>query len=350
MTELRIDKVEVIDCSEFAGPGDDAHVVAVHAAGLTGWYGPVSTAVAALIDTHVGPLVVGAVVAEHEALIARVRPHLGSPVGALTSWAVGALDCAVWDLHGRAESRTVAALLGSSPTTEAVPAYASWLRLEIEVETNAVEIARLAGEGWQFTKWSLRPHPHRQVAADAVRLARLVRQVADVTGGTAAFDALWTWDDELALGFAAAVDYEKMIWLEEPLNTYDLRRYTSLAATSPPLALGERLHLGDDPTAMLGLPGLRALTLDVVGCGGLTAALHLTRLAATAGIPVYPHGRSLVPAVHLAAALPEAVGAVEYQVQWEPRRRRLFTDPFHCDAGKIPVPRSPGLGPVPRRR
>src|SRR2546428_474443 len=72
----------------------------------------------------------------------------------------------------------------------------------------------------------------------------------------------------------------------------------------------------------------RAFTLDVVGCGGLTRAVELLEQACVAGIPIFPHGRSLIPAVHLAAAYPHAVTAAEYQLQWEPTRQLLYAEPW----------------------
>lgn len=348
MNDLLIDKVEIVDCADLVGPGDDAQLVAVHAAGLTGWYGPVSAAAAALLDGRVAALALGASVTNHSGLLARLRRGLGVSVGTPTSWAIGALDCAVWDLHGRAEERPVAALLAADVRSH-VPAYASWLRLDIHT-ADPETIGHVVRQGWLFTKWSLRSNRDLPVGEDSERMADAVHRVTEAVGSRAAFDALWTWDEALALGFAERVDHTEMIWLEEPLARYDAARYTDLVASCPPLALGERLNIGDDPSALLGLRGLSALTIDVVGCGGLTVAASLLAKATAVGVPVYPHGRSLVPGVHLGAAFPDAVAAVEYQLQWEPHRQRLFTDPLECNGGRIVAPSTPGLGPIPRRR
>ncbi len=55
--------------------------------------------------------------------------------------------------------------------------------------------------------------------------------------------------------------------------------------------------------------------------------MRLLRVAHPLGIPIYPHGRSLLPGLHLAAAFPDAVPAVEYRLQWEPRRQCLYNTP-----------------------
>src|SRR5207342_1254902 len=96
----------------------------------------------------------------------------------------------------------------------------------------------------------------------------------------------------------------------------DLQGYGVLANRLP-VATGERLLVNHDPEGVLALRP-HAFTFDVVACGGLTRAAQLTAAARAADIPVFPHGRSFVPAVHLAAAFPHAVSAVEYRLQWEP--------------------------------
>lgn len=350
MKELRIDRVEIKDCEEFVLPGDDSYVVAVHASGESGWYGPVSGAVAALIEARIAPFVVGNAVADHDGLLALLQGALGAPVETVASWAVGAVDCAVWDLHARAERCPVTALIDRASRCSSVPAYASWLKLDPDADAGLDAVRRTASQGWPFTKWSLRADTRLDTGANAERLASLVRRVTDAIGAPAAFDALWTWDGALAACFGETVDPAGLIWLEEPLATGDAWAYSILARSRTPVALGERLRLGDEPAPLLAVQALNALTLDVVGCSGITAAIRLTRHAIASGTPVYPHGRSLAPAVHLAAAFPDAIPAVEYQIQWEPRRQRLFTEPIECHAGRVVVPQGPGLGPVPRRR
>ncbi len=348
MTGFRIEKVSTIDCSDLVDPGDDTHLVAVHGAGLVGWYGPVSAATAALVEGCIGQLAVGSRVVDHDGLAVRLRRELGPQAGALTSWAVGALDCAAWDLHGRAEQRPVAELLGSVPARTDAAAYASWLRLDISDVANGDAIRGLADRGWQFTKWGLRADPRLTADADAERLMKLIQWVSDTAAARSAFDALWTWNSTLTAKMAGIADLTALVWVEEPLADYDQVDYAEVLAGAMPLALGERLTFGDDPTWLLDRQPA-AFTPDVVGCGGLTAAVGLVQLARAAGVPVYPHGRSLLPALHLAAAYPDVIPAVEYQVQWEPRRQRLFTDPIEHSTGRIHVPQTPGLGPVPRR-
>lgn len=92
-----------------------------------------------------------------------------------------------------------------------------------------------------------------------------------------------------------------------------------------------------------------AFTFDVVWCGGITEARGWLGAALDARVPVHLHGRAFLPAVHLAAAFPDAAGAVEYQVVWEPRRQRALRGTLRPDGGHVVLPDRPGLGMEVRR-
>jgi L-alanine-DL-glutamate epimerase-like enolase superfamily enzyme len=255
------------------------------------------------------------------------------------SWAIGALDCAAWDLHGQWTGRPVAALLARQPA-QSVAGYASLLGFDLAAPAAASVVERVADEGWAFTKWGLRAG-----GGDGHRLARTAASAAAAAGGRAAFDAVGSWTTELGLAFSATVDVSSLIWLEDP--TYTVHR-DSLASLRIPLALGERLLIDEDPENLLSVIGITAFTIDVVGCGGLTRARHLVGLARQAGIRIYPHGRSFMPGLQIAAAYPAVVPAVEYRIQWEPRRQMVYQEQARPARGTITVGDAPGLATAPR--
>lgn len=341
---MLIDKVEIIDYGHLTEPGDDPLLVAAHSRGVTGYYGPVGQVAAEVIMTRLAEMTVGTPVHDHTELQRRVRKHLAGHRPAV-SWALGALDCAVWDLHGRLEGTSVTRILGGPTAAPFVPAYASWLKLDVADPRSEESILRVSSEDWQFTKWGLRWDGPSD-ALDAYRLADMAHHVSSLVGRPAAFDALCTWSPTLTRRFAAHLDRERLVWLEDPLppGVPDL---CAELASSLPLAIGEHLCVDDDPATVIEHTGPAAFTLDVVGCGGLTRALELTAMASAAQLPVYPHGRSLLPAIHLASAF-TAVKAVEYQLQWQPRRQRLFLDPLTVKDGTVLLPEGSGLGLTPR--
>jgi L-alanine-DL-glutamate epimerase-like enolase superfamily enzyme len=236
------------------------------------------------------------------------------------------------------------AILAASSLPE-VPLYASWLGLAVAACT-ATTIQQVGRGGWQFTKWGLRRDPENNAAAEISRLMTTMQTVTSALHSAAAFDAVFTWDAALAERMAEWIDPESVLWLEDPLQSFVPNAYRALAAVTP-LALGERLLVHDDARALLDIRP-KAFTLDVVACGGLTRAIDLVIAAGAQGILVYPHGRSLVPALHLAAAYPDTIPAVEYRLQWEPTRQQQYLQPQQPSEGVIAVPRAPGLGTTPR--
>lgn len=345
-TEPTIDKVEVIDLRNWTGPGDDGLFVALHAGDRIGWYGPVADQAGEWIRAVLADVALGAPATDHQALCSMLR-HAVDPMTTSASWAIGAIDCAAWDLHGQLAGAPAANLITTSPATE-VSLYASWLRLDLTAAHAGDTVGRVGRAGWAFTKWGLRRPVDQDPHLAAQELSQAARVAATALNGPAAFDAVFTWDTVLTGAFAANVDATCLLWLEDPLPEHRLESYRHLDS-SLPLAIGERLLIGSDTEAYLSLRP-RALTLDVVGCGGLTHAIELVAAANQAGISVYPHGRSFVAGLHLAAAFPEVIPAVEYRLQWEPVQQLIYQQPWLPIRGHIRMPTTPGLGATPRSR
>ncbi|MFE5827732.1 enolase C-terminal domain-like protein [Streptomyces erythrochromogenes] len=334
MRHLVIDSFDFADLADHAGPGDDTVFVAVRSGRAAGWYGPLTDPVARTIRA-LAALLVGADVTDHEGIQDRLAQ--AAPRSRAGSWAVGALDCAAWDLHAQAEGCPAARLLTGEPLQHRITAYSSWLTRDLAHPATADLISEVSAQGWVFTKWRLRNRPGTsgEALADALHAAATAEPIA--------VDAVGTWPPALTTEFAAAADPAALVWLEDPAPTDDLRAYEQLRTL--PLAVGERLTLADDAPAVLA--GIRpaALTLDVVGCGGLTTT---RRILARTTTPVFPHGRSLMPSLHLAAARPDQVLAVEYRQQWEPGRQHLYAHPIEPDRGHLTLPTAPCLGAAPR--
>lgn len=348
MTPLTIEHLEITEVCEGVTPGDDAVFIMVHGAGAVGSYGPVSERIGAYARDTLASAVRGADATDHNGLLDELRTAARTAPSDSASWAVGAVDCAAWDLHGRLASCSVATLLATPNPQPSVAAYASWLSQDLTGMDDLGMLHRVSAGGWSFTKWGLRRAPGDSSDEAAVRMARAVERCAQALGATFAVDAVGTWTPSLAMAFARNVDTAGLRWLEDPLPHHDLDTYELLAATRLPLAVGERAHCDEDPAGLIQYVRPSALTLDVVGCGGLTRAVQILDVAQSQAIPIYPHGRSLVPGLYLAAAFPSAVPAVEYRLQWEPRRQLLYEVPLLPEHGRIRLPDTPGLGTTPR--
>ncbi|MEV3857674.1 enolase C-terminal domain-like protein [Streptomyces sp. NPDC050095] len=348
MTSSTIERLEITQVHEGVAPGDDAVFVEVHGGRLVGSYGPVSERIGSYAKDTLASAVRGADATDHRDLLERMRATARTAPSDSASWAVGAVDCAGWDLHGHLADGPVTSLLAPTGSQPSVAAYASWLSQDLAKIDDFDRLRRVAAGGWSFTKWGLRRAPRDTSDAAAMHMAQAVERCAQVLGTALAVDAVGTWTPTVAMAFARIVDTTGLCWLEDPLPHHDLDTYELLAATRLPLAVGERAHCDEDPAGLIQYVRPRALTLDVVGCGGLTRALQILAVARAEEIPIYPHGRSLVPGLHLAAAFPDAVPTIEYRLQWEPRRQRLYRLPLQPEHGHIHLPDTPGLGTTPR--
>ncbi|MGW7318174.1 hypothetical protein [Streptomyces sp. NPDC054865] len=227
MRHLVIDSFDFADLAHHAGPGDDTVFVTVRSGRTAGWYGPLAEPVARAVR-GLAPVLVGANAADHEALQDRLTQ--AAPRSRAGSWAVGALDCAAWDLHAHAEGCPAARLLTDQPLRHRITAYSSWLTRDLSHTATADLIAEVSAQGWAFTKWGLRNRPGAGggALADVLHAAASAEPVAVDAGGT--------WPAELAAEFAAAADAAALVWLEDPAPTYDGRAYQHLHAL--PLAVG----------------------------------------------------------------------------------------------------------------
>ncbi|KAB7835800.1 mandelate racemase [Streptomyces mobaraensis] len=341
--DVRIDSVEVVPV-DTGGPcerGDSRQAVLVRAGGAVGCFGPVDDLPAAVVAARLGAAAVGWPVADHGGLVRHLFAQLGQHRAGLGSWAVGVLDCAVWDLHGVLAERPLAHLLAETPVAGRVPVYVSWLSLDLRSGNAEGAVRQTARQGFAFTKWAVR------AAGESARsIASLAGRTSAWAGAPVAIDALGTWDTALAAAVARALPEGAVRWVEDPLPETDCQEYRELRdARSPlPVAFGERVTSALGARRLLAHCRPAAFTFDVAWCGGITEALRLLDLARAASIPVHLHGRALVPAVHLAAAFPQVAGAVEYQLVWEPRRQRALAHPLKPTGGHITLPDRPGLG------
>ncbi|WP_333743010.1 enolase C-terminal domain-like protein [Streptomyces ardesiacus] len=324
--------------------GDSQYAVVVEAGGDIGVYAPIDELPAALVATRLGQSALRHPVADHTGLLHRLLAELGPHAEGLGRWAVGVLDCAVWDLHGRLADLPVAALLSNRPARR-VPVYASWLSLDLAAASAADSVKATAGEGYTFTKWALRG------GAKAAEMVLLAKHAAAWAGHSVAVDALGTWGHLQTTKIAPLLAPETVRWVEDPLPRTDQVAYRHLRRHTQGLrvAFGERLSHTEDAKALLERCRPEAFTFDAVWCGGITEARTWLSAAHDANVPVHLHGRAFLPAVHLAAALPDAAGAVEYQVVWEPRRQRTLRGVLRPDGGHVALPDRPGLGLEVRR-
>ena len=130
---------------------------------------------------------------------------------------VSPVNCALWDLTGKALGQPVCRLLGG-PTREVVPAYASMLGFSIEPDQAAAVALEYQGLGFTAQKWFFRHGPGDGKEGMAKNLA-MAASVRDAVGDDyeLMFDAFNGWTLAYATEMVRALEPIVPTWMEEPI-------------------------------------------------------------------------------------------------------------------------------------
>ncbi len=243
--------------------------------------------VIALIHEHIGPLLVG------EPALATERVHdmmgrIASSYGTagLASYAISAIDLALWDLKGKVLGLPVWSLIGG-PAREAIECYATGNDTDWHMEL-----------GFRATKLACPHGPADGVAGLAANEA-LVARTRELVGPEVELmlDCWMAFDVEYAVRLAERLRPYRLRWLEDCLLPEDLDGQSALRQRLPwqGLATGEHWYTTFPFAAAAARRNADVLQPDIGWVGGLTACLKIAALAEAAGIAVMPHAGMNTP-------------------------------------------------------
>jgi L-rhamnonate dehydratase len=269
--------------------------------GVTVHGGPVER----IITEHLAPVVTGQNALATEKLwdiMRRVTTAYGS--GGLASYAISAVDLALWDLKGKLLGCPVYELLGG-PQKERIPCYASNTDISYGTEESVAWFLEL---GLKAVKVFLREGPESGIAgiAHAEELvARTREQIGDEV--ELMVDAWTSLDVEYAVRLLEALRPYRIKWLEDYLLPEDMEGYRRVRERAPGaiLASGEHWYT-IHPFAQAASQGLvDILQPDIAWVGGLSAAVRICHLAEAHGLSVISHAGMNYPwGQHLALSMP----------------------------------------------
>jgi L-alanine-DL-glutamate epimerase-like enolase superfamily enzyme len=311
-----------------------------------------SLATAALID-ELGRLVLGLDPMRHALAHESLKAHtLWYGNGGLASFALAALDIAMWDLAGKAAGLSLLDLLGG-PAHESLPVLISCHAMHADLDAMAAEMA-----GWVAAhdaigiKVGLGKRGDARLGQDAARDVAFIRALRrELEPGKSIMvdvGAAIHWDVRTAIARTRAFEEFDIAWIEEPLGADDPRGYAELRdRVSTKIAYGERewTPRGVERIVQTG-------TVDVVGidpgrCEGVTGWLAAAAHARAAGCEVNAHAWS--SAVVTAASLALSFASPHcHQIEIKPLPNPMQHElPEHLVAphgGRFAAPGGAGLG------
>jgi L-alanine-DL-glutamate epimerase-like enolase superfamily enzyme len=285
----------------FAWDSTTMVVVAVHGGGFTRiGYSYAPAAAVGLVRDELVPVVL-----EEDALQTRARWHdlvhavrnIGRP--GMASYAVSAVDTALWDLKGRLLDTPLVDLLGARH--EELPVYGSGGFTSYDDDRLASQLAGWVDDGITRVKMKVGRQPDRDV--DRVRRAR------DAVGPDAELyvDANGAYTRNEALAFAERFADHDVTWLEEPVSSDDVAGLRLLRDRCPAgmdVTAGEYGTHVPEFRQLLRSEAVDCLQADVTRCGGITAIQMIGDLCFAEKVDLSAHTAPQLSAHAFSAVLP----------------------------------------------
>jgi D-galactarolactone cycloisomerase len=271
--------------------------------------------------------------------------------GGIASYAIAAIDIALWDLKGKALGCSVLELLGG-PVHERLPAIACSHAHYESIPEMAEEAADWLSTGLQGLKVGFGKRGNARLGYEHDRDVAYVKAVREAVGpGKSLMIDLGyaiKWDVATAVERTRAFEEHGLTWIEEPLGAWDPEGYATLRAkTTTRIAYGEKEWTVEGFQRVLDTG-----TVDVVGCDpgraeGITGFSQVCRRVEAARRQANAHAWSsaIVSAASLAVSFSSpACKLFELKPLPNPMQHELVSVPFgHVDGWMLP-PGGPGLG------
>jgi galactonate dehydratase len=253
--------------------------------------------------------------------------------GTVGAGAMTGIDMALWDIKGKALGVPVWNLLGGKLRD----------RIRIYAHANTAETAlSLKARGITAIKCGGVSDPVRKVAMLREAIGEEMDLMIDLHGPP------WLTPEDAA-EVARALEPYSLMWVEDPIAPENLDGFRRIRdRANVPLAAGERA------ATIFGLRELIERDLvdvaqpDTGRAGGITQMKKIAAMAEAHHIMMAPHSGSLGPvaeyaALHLLAAIPNALILERIEDDWEGRARTILPHPRQ-ENGWLTVPDAPGLG------
>jgi D-galactarolactone cycloisomerase len=257
--------------------------------------------------------------------------------------AIACVDCALWDVIGKACSLTVAELLGGKARAMPIISIGGYYMpgktlADIGREMEAYRRAGMAG--CKFKVGGLTPEDDAK-RVDAARKAAGPDFILAV-------DANRGWSADDAIRFSRLIEPLDIRWFEEPCHWYDDAALMARVrqATRIPVTAGQSEITSHGVRRLVDAGAVDLVNVDASECGGVTEWRRAAALCGVAGLQMAHHEESQI-SQHLLAAVPHGTYAECFaDPERDPVWQTMWANRPSIKDGMMDVAHGPGFGIV----